>query len=87
MFYMVLIDENHDLYPKNDENGPKSRLYDVIMTSKSIFLKTIFFGKMFTQNFQHYRLFHFFSFEVKRVKIDKNSIFLWFCHIPLYISA
>ena len=35
MLCMVLIYEKHDLYPKNEKNGPKSRLYDVIMTSKS----------------------------------------------------
>ena len=87
MFYMVLIDENHDLYPKNDENGPKSRLYDVIMASKSLFFK-----KKFSENFRKkmsnmigYVIFSIF--KVTGVKIAKNSHFGRFSHTPLYISA
>ena len=42
MFYMVIIYENRNLYPQNDENGLKSPLYDVIIPPKSLFSKKKF---------------------------------------------
>jgi hypothetical protein len=72
VFYRVLVDENYNLYPKNDENGPKSRLYDVIMTLKLFFYKAFFCEKFRNKISNMIGYLIFFSFEVKRVKICEN---------------
>ena len=44
---------------ENDENGQKSGLCDVIMTSKLNFSDNFFFSKSLSKNFQQHRLGRF----------------------------
>ena len=77
MFYMMIIYKNRNLYPQNDENGLKSRLYDVIMPPKSLFS-----GKNFGQ---HNRLCHFFQFlGYQGQNLKKQPFWVLFPYSPLY---
>ena len=86
MYKTSLKEIKHKLYPKYSRKCQKLAFYDVIMGSKSNFVKQIFFSKLISKNVLHDRLGYFFNFKVNGLKNAKNSNFLRFSHSP-YIKS
>ena len=84
MVYGKLLDKTYTIYAKNDQNDPKMRLYDVIMTSKSTFLKK--FEKFYFWKKNSLQNINWWFFAISRIfgskpkKVHFSAILAYFLY-------